>query len=692
MDSMDLQDKFDRIKKYLKYLILIIPMLLLILLIKSCGGTNYKDVEKQMEESALNYIKRNNIVVNTETYIEISKLDEIEGTELCSKASGVIVKNNNGSLKATAYLDCDGYQSDIIKNKQKYIILNGEEVMTLNVGEAFNDPLYYLKKDAEVKVIGVVGTSPGVYTITYQAYVKNKLKETVTRKVIISEADKTTNVSGIDDKTKPSITLLGDKTMVLAVGSRYQEPGYLAVDYEDGKISRKVEVKGKVNTTSPGTYIITYSITNSRGVTALAIRTVKVVAQKSNLDILLTLDNESLSQKVNINLTISGDGYNYALLPNGARTLLRNTTYEVSKNGTYQVKVYDVYNNEYIKEIVVSNIDDIPPSGSCKAVVTSSKTTVEVNATDNKGVAGYSYIINGSATEFKTSNTYEAAIKAETVKVNVKDISGNANTLTCEVEEKNIIAGGLCRKSDITVTLKTCFGGQVMRTNIPLEEYLLGVLYAEEDPSLRDSEEYIKAFIIFARTYTIRRGKSGSVVTLRNCDSDQNWCDYEKGCYRYQTDEMFNQCIQYSLNSKQYSSDGKSPYYDAQTCANRVTTFPGSMQGISNKMYYVNNSAWPSNMASSAMSKYNDGSWKGRLSKERLEFMRRLVAETDGLVIKTPDGKLASVGYYVCDRYEHGNIMCPNKAEELGNRGYTAEEIIKAYTNNYPEIVIECYE
>ena len=45
----------------------------------------------------------------------------------------------------------------------------------------------------------------------------------------------------------------------------------------------------------------------------------------------------------------------------------------------------------------------------------------------------------------------------------------------------------------------------------------------------------------------------------------------------------------------------------------------------------------------------------------------------------------------MCDKYTNGAIMCPNKAEELGNQGYTAEEIIKAYTQNYPEIVIECF-
>ena len=692
MNTIDFQDKFDKIKKYLKYLFLILPVVIIFLLLRNCGSTNFNKVEQELEEKALIYLKTNNISVTNEAYVEITKLDEVEGTELCSRASGVIVKNNNGSLEATAYLNCENYQSKIIKNKSKYVVLNGEPIMVLNTGEAFNDPSYYLKKEATVQVSGVVGTTPGIYTLNYYVYVNGKIKENLIRKIIVSEADKTATISGIDDKTKPSLTLMGDKNMILSVGSSYKEPGYLAVDYEDGKITRQVKIIGSVNTRVAGNYQITYSITNSRGVTTVAVRHVKVVQHKANLDISLTLENTGITKETKIILNVSGNGYAETVLPNNATTTLTTDVYHVTKNDSYTFKVYDIYGNEYLKEIIVENIDDEVPIGSCKAIVTSNKTSIEVNAYDNKGIAGYSYNINGSATEYKTSNNYEANIKGETVKVNLKDISGNTSTLTCAIEEKNIIAGGRCGSSNVTVNIKTCFGNNVIRTNVPLEEYLAGVLYGEEAPRTNDSMEYIKAFVIFARTYSLQRGgynSGSSTLSLKSCSSDQNWCDYDQGCYRYQTDEMFDQCIEYSLSRTQYTSDG-SPYYDADTCANRVTTFPGTMN-VSNKMYYVNNAAWPSNMATSAMSDHNVSLWHGKASDEYREFLLKAIAETAGLVVKTPDGKLANIGYYMCDDYEKGRIMCPNKAEELGNQGYTAEEIIKAYTKDFPEIVIECF-
>ena len=691
MNTIDFQDKFDELKKYLKYLFLLLPLAIIFLLIRNCGSTDFNDIETELESKALSYIKKNNLNVTAETYIEITKLGEIDGTELCKRASGVIVKNNNGSLEANAYLDCENYQSKIIKNKSKYVVLNGDAIMTLNTGEAFNDPSYYLKKDATVQVSGIVGTAPGIYTLNYNVYVNGKLKETLIRKVIISEADKTATISGIDDKTKPALTLMGDKNMVLGVGSTYKEPGYLAVDYEDGKITRKVKVSGEVNTRVAGIYTITYSITNSRGVTTIAVRKVKVVQYKADLDISLTLENEALTNKTSIILDVDGEGYEETVMPNGVPTNLKKVSYQVTKNGTYTFKIYDRYNNEIKKEIVVENIDDEAPIGSCHAVVTSSKTTIEVTAYDNKGIAGYSYNINGSSTDYKTSNTYEANTKGENVKVSIKDISGNINTVNCTIEEKNIISGGQCGSSNVTVNIKTCFGNQTISSNVPLEDYLVGVLYAEEDPEMTDSLEYIKAFVIFARTFALNRGgySKSSTLSLRTCDSDQNWCDYDQGCYRYQSDEMFNQCIDFALSRSSYTKDGR-PYYNAQDCANRVTTFPGTMN-VSNKMYYVNNSAWPAEMDTSAMSNRNDGAWKSKVSGAHREFLLNAVAETAGLVLKTPDGKLAEVYYYMCDRTSHGNTMCPNMAEKLGEQGYTAEEIIKAYTKDYPEIVIECF-
>ena len=63
-------------------------------------------IETDVINATKDYINKNNITITKESYIEITKLDEIEGTELCSKASGVIVKNENGTLKYQVYLDC----------------------------------------------------------------------------------------------------------------------------------------------------------------------------------------------------------------------------------------------------------------------------------------------------------------------------------------------------------------------------------------------------------------------------------------------------------------------------------------------------------------------------------------------------------------------------------------------------------
>ena len=122
MDSIESQDKIQQIIKYGKYLVLVVILIGIILLIKSCGRT-YNDIEEELIIATKEYISENGIVVNGETYIEITKLREIEGTELCSEASGVVVKNNNGKLNYQVYLDCLDYQSSLVKANNKYIVL-----------------------------------------------------------------------------------------------------------------------------------------------------------------------------------------------------------------------------------------------------------------------------------------------------------------------------------------------------------------------------------------------------------------------------------------------------------------------------------------------------------------------------------------------------------------------------------------
>ena len=83
-------------------------------------------------------------------------------------------------------------------------------------------------------------------------------------------------IAAISNGFPPSISLAGEKTINLIVGASFLEPGFAAVDKEDGILTPSVSVTGVVNTQTEGTYTVTYSITDSDQNIATAIRSVIV--------------------------------------------------------------------------------------------------------------------------------------------------------------------------------------------------------------------------------------------------------------------------------------------------------------------------------------------------------------------------------------------------------------------------------
>ena len=443
MNSIDMEDRVEKIKKLVKYGVLIIPVvILMVVVLKGCNNRSYRKVESEVEKKAIAYVKEKNIKVSGEKYIELTLLSETEGTELCYKSSGVIVRNNKGTLEAEAYLECEDYESTIVKNKNKYIELKGKPLMVLNYGEVYNDPMYEFKRDCDVQIEGYVGKEAGIYTIKYYVYVDDELKETLTRKVVVVKADKTVTISGIENKVAPTLTLYGNKEMILYKGEKYVEPGYKAVDYVDGKISRKVKVSPKtISTNKTGPNIIYYSVTNSKGVTVVEKRIVTVVERKSDLTINLSKSTEESTKELKIRVNITGEGYERTIYP--IDEVRSNYEYSVTANGKYSFEIIDTYGNKYVKEIVVANIDNVGPKGTCKAIVSNSSTAISVEASDDKGISGYSYIIDGKASEYITNNSYDTSVLAERVQVKLKDLAGNESTIPCELEKRLFDADGI---------------------------------------------------------------------------------------------------------------------------------------------------------------------------------------------------------------------------------------------------------
>lgn len=156
-----------------------------------------------------------------------------------------------------------------INNKTEYFItLNGNSEMNIYNEAEYIEPGYkgFDNKGHDltdkVEITGKVdSTNTGTYTITYSLH-KTKLIRTV-------------NV--VPKPTIPTyIHLNGELNIYLNLGDTYTEPGYSAIDTDDGDITNNVVTTGTVDTSKLGTYTIIYSVVNSKGITTSETRTIIV--------------------------------------------------------------------------------------------------------------------------------------------------------------------------------------------------------------------------------------------------------------------------------------------------------------------------------------------------------------------------------------------------------------------------------
>ncbi len=153
------------------------------------------------------------------------------------------------------------------------IHLLGDAEMELNANDSFNDPgVLALDSGAnitdDVVVDGVVDTSTaGTYILSYNVSdAQGNMAITVTRTVV---------VVGVDT-VAPFLVLLGEADILLEVGSTYTEAGTISQDDVDESIT--VVISGTVDTATPGTYILTYTATDTAGNSAVETRTIVVYA------------------------------------------------------------------------------------------------------------------------------------------------------------------------------------------------------------------------------------------------------------------------------------------------------------------------------------------------------------------------------------------------------------------------------
>ncbi len=148
------------------------------------------------------------------------------------------------------------------------ITLTGDAVMTVDLDSVFTDPgataTDNLDSTVTVNTTGTVNTSAvGTYTINYSAADAAGNAATVVSRTVT-----------VADISAPVITLTGNAVIELDQGDVFTDPGATANDAVDGPITPVVS--GSVDTSTIGTYTLTYTAIDVAGNEATKTRTINV--------------------------------------------------------------------------------------------------------------------------------------------------------------------------------------------------------------------------------------------------------------------------------------------------------------------------------------------------------------------------------------------------------------------------------
>ena len=312
----------------------------------------------------------------------------------------------------------------IDENVINYLILNGEEKITLYEGTDYIEPGYeaYNSNDEDltssVDIKSNLNTNiVGEYEITYTI-------DDITKTRIITIIEKPKQYTYIYLKT-----INNDINVYLNINEDYIEPGYQVFSSTGENLTDKVQVYGDVDTSKKGNYKLIYSVTDMSGVTVTASRMIIVMDTEINL----SLNTEEYTNRdIMINVRIIDQYFDYMILPDNTKVSENVYSYSVSENGKYTFTAYSTRGIKKESIIEVKNIDKMAPNGNCSGSYKNGISTINISAIDNVKVKKYE--INGK--EYIDNNIIIEQ-ELESVIIKIYDIAGNTRDISCSLKNNN---------------------------------------------------------------------------------------------------------------------------------------------------------------------------------------------------------------------------------------------------------------
>ncbi len=298
------------------------------------------------------------------------------------------------------------------------ITLVGDAAITLEVGSTYTEQGATATDNYDESVTVVIGgdtvdtNTVGSYTVTYNATDANG-----------NAATEVTRTVTVGDTTAPVITLVGDASITLEVGSTYTEQGATATDNYDESVT--VVIGGDtVDTNTVGSYTVTYNATDANGNAATEV-TRTVTVGDTTAPVITLVGDAAITLEVGSTYTEQGatatDNYDESVtVVIGGDTVDTNTvgSYTVTYNAT------DANGNaatEVTRTVTVGDttapVITLVGDASITLEVGSTYTEQGATATDNYDES-VTVVIGGDTVDTNTVGSY-------TVTYNATDANGN---------------------------------------------------------------------------------------------------------------------------------------------------------------------------------------------------------------------------------------------------------------------------
>jgi hypothetical protein len=334
----------------------------------------------------------------------------------------------------------DDNDAPVIEDQVPLVMLQGESLAIdtglMTISDADVDPAYHVEfvltvyggDNYTVTGSDVTPDSGFAGMLTVPVSVNDGAAESATFNLQISVVDEA-------DTVPPEITLIGAATVTVQLGANYTDAGATATDNVDGDITDRIVVDNPVDTSTAGSYTVTYSVEDASGNSATATRTVIVQAMADTVPPEITLVGAA-TVTVPLGVIYTDAGATATDNVDGDITdrIVVDNPVDTSTAGTYIVSysVADTAGNSAFATrtvIVQAMADTVPPEitlvGAATVTVQLGANYTDAGATANDNVDGdiTDRIVVDNPVDTSTAGTY-------TVSYSVADTAGNSATAT----------------------------------------------------------------------------------------------------------------------------------------------------------------------------------------------------------------------------------------------------------------------